>query len=99
MPKELLQIMETPPVTPQKRSRPLGLALIIVGLGLLFGFLPISFSLFGGAIRINGGLDSSIWLNFILGVLMIIGSVAAWIGRPPWTRWLLIIAFWLTTIY
>lgn len=90
---------------PRQRFRPLGLSIAVLGTGVLYGLLPmfplmlLLLTLLRGRSSGAGLVGQSTWVNVGLGVVALISSIAAWIGRPGWTRWLLIVVVWLTTIY
>lgn len=84
--------------------RPLGLALAIIGAGLLYGVypvLPLALLLWSqseqrlvGVDFIGGPLG---YIIMTLGILVIVACIAAWRGRPRQIRAALIGLLWLTT--
>ena len=79
-----------------KRYRPLGLSIAIGATALLYGIGPLMPVLLLLLINAQGRsigaelVDPLGWINAGLGLLILAASVLAWIGRPPWARWILI---------
>ena len=69
------------------------------GLLPMFPLMLLLLTLLRGRGSGAGLVNSSTWINVFLGAVALFSSIAAWIGRPRWTRWLLIIVVWFTTIY
>jgi len=79
-----------PTFDPALPRRTLGLMLALFSVALLLGLLPIFPALLLILIDLGGHPiapdDASFWLPAIFGLLTLIASIAAWIGRPAATR-------------
>ncbi len=87
-----------------RRYRPLGLSIAILATAGLYGIWPLIPVLmlvwinarghsFGGEFQ-----SPLAWSNAVLGFITLVASVIAWIGRPPWSRWVLIALVILATV-
>jgi len=79
-----------------RRYRPLGLSVAILAAALLYGVLPLLPVLLMVWLNFQGRIMGAEivswlgWLNAALGLLTLLASVLAWVGRPSWSRWMLI---------
>jgi hypothetical protein len=89
----------------QARFRPLGLSIAILATALLYGIWPtlpvlLMFWLNAQGRLIGAEIVNTLgWVNAGLGLLTLIASVMAWIGRPRWSRWALIALVLLATVF
>ena len=85
---------------PAVPRRTLGLMMAIILMALVLGVIPIVPALLILLIDLSGHVivpeDPIFWLPAIFGVLTVIASVMAWIGRPPATRQALLTVATLT---
>ncbi|HVO44498.1 MAG TPA: hypothetical protein VMT34_17855 [Aggregatilineales bacterium] len=86
------------------RFRPLGLSLAILASGVMYGIFPliplilviiavIRKPSFTFDLSLIGGTLGAI--NMLLGVITLVTCVPAWIGRPNYSRWALIVMVWI----
>ena len=86
------------------RSRPLGLVLAIFAAFVIYGLGPLIPLFLRLLIDLRGsqaGIDTrSIvdWEAIAFAVAVFILCVLAWLGRPRWSRWGLIVVVWLATV-
>ena len=80
----------------KRRFRPLGLSLAILAVFLTLGFFPLIPALFVVLLKAEGHTidpgESAFWLPSLVGIVVLVLSVFAWIGRPPRARSLFLIA-------
>jgi hypothetical protein len=95
---------QTPSDTSEKRYRPLGLTIALLATALGYGLiplLPVALILWSQISRHGVGVDfvggAPGWAAVVLGVLTLITSVLAWIGRPYRVRAALLILVWVTS--
>jgi hypothetical protein len=87
-----------------RRFRPLGLSIAILSTVGLYGLWPMVplFLLILTQLRgheINSEMvDNTGWFNIGLGAVTLLACVAAWVGRPPQTRRVMLVLVWLETI-
>jgi hypothetical protein len=89
---------------PEPRYRPLGMIIAILATAFLYGIIPLVPVGMAGLISLEGhnlsGADLPFsGLDIAAGILILVICVMAWIGRPRWIRWVLIICVWLATAY
>lgn len=86
--------------------RPLGLTIAILATGVFYGLMPLLEVYFlrrldatAEEAYILGGVDTTTWTTVqgIIGGAILVVCVLAWIGRPPWIRWVLIGAILVPT--
>ncbi len=81
---------------PVRNFRPLGLTLAILAVFVVFGFLPIVPTIFVLMLGAEGHPlapdDALFWLSPLLGLVVMVLSVFAWIGRPARIRGLFLAA-------
>ncbi len=89
-----------------RRYRPLGLMIAIAATAVGYGLLPmfpLLLTLWTRATQRLAGIDfiggSVGWLGVGLGVVTLIASVAAWVGRPRGVRLFLIGMVWIQVIF
>src|SRR5579871_5397864 len=92
-----------------KRYRPLGLSIAILATGFTYGLWPVLplwpvlmsqiFRPASGAIGLELVGGSGIWVGVILGGLIVITCIFAWIGYPRHVRFTLIALVWVATIW
>lgn len=89
-----------------RRYRPLGLMIAIAATAVGYGLLPmfpLLLMLWTRATQRLAGIDfiggSVGWLGVGLGVVTLIASVAAWVGRPRGVRLFLIGMVWIQVIF
>lgn len=87
-----------------RRYRPLGLVLAIFAAFLIYGlgpliplFLRLLINLRGGTmgLDLNGIVD---WEAIAFAAAIFVLCFLAWLGRPRWSRWGLIVVVWLATV-
>jgi hypothetical protein len=87
-----------------RRYRPLGLSVAILAAALLYGVYPLLPVLLMIWLNLQGRtIGAEIvswlgWLNAALGLLTLLASALAWVGRPAWSRWALIALVLLATV-
>jgi hypothetical protein len=79
-----------------------GIILAILLSAMIYGFLPLMTSGFALALW-SGATDRLIgvqvdWARVVLAGITLVTCVIAWIGRPSWSRWLLIGVIWIATV-
>jgi hypothetical protein len=91
---------------PALRYRPLGLTIAILATALGYGIVPllpimlvIWTQLTGRSIGADLVNSPGNWIGMALGVLTLIVSVLAWIGRPYGVRLALLVLVWITTAF
>jgi hypothetical protein len=89
---------------PEPRYRPLGMIIAIIATGFLYGIVPLVPVGMSALITLEGhhlaGADLPFSaLDVLAGVMILVVCVMAWIGRPRWVRWVLILSVWLATAY
>jgi len=75
----------------KRRFRPLGLSLAILAVFLTLGFFPLIPALFVVLLKAEGHTidpgESAFWLPSLVGIVVLVLSVFAWIGRACWRCW------------
>src|SRR5438270_11125990 len=92
---------------PESRKRPLGLLIAIIATALVYGIGPLVYPILFVAfvVRKGGppsGVDASnlaIAQSVVVGVVVLLLCLSAWIGRPRWGRLALIGVVWAVTIF
>lgn len=97
--------MTEPMPTPPRPTRPLGLTIAILSTAFGYGILPLSpFLLVVWASATQRGIGTELfggppsWAQIAFSAAILITAVLAWVGRPPWSRWLLLALVWLQTM-
>ncbi len=90
--------------TSTKRYRPFGLTIAVLATALGYGvlpLLPLGLMAWSRVTQRNLGVDfvggAPGWIAVILGLLTLVVSFLAWLGRPYRVRAALILLVWLTT--
>jgi hypothetical protein len=88
-----------------RRYRPLGVTIAILATLGLYGIwpmIPVLLTIWvsaRGHQNVGGEVVSAIsWVNTALGFITIVACVMAWVGRPHWSRWLMIVLVLLATV-
>jgi hypothetical protein len=89
-----------------RRHRPLGLTIAILATMGLYGIWPMLPALLliwvdaRGHRNVGGEIINTLgWVNTALGFITIVACVMAWVGRPRWSRWLMIVLVLLATAF
>ncbi|MEP7285451.1 MAG: hypothetical protein ABI947_06760 [Chloroflexota bacterium] len=87
------------------RYRPLGLLIAILATALIYGIGPLVPLAMVLIINLRGrniiGADLGNLIsgfNIVLAAVTLIVCVQAWIGRPRWSRWILIAIVWIASL-
>jgi hypothetical protein len=91
----------------ERVRRPLGLTIAIVATAIWYGLLPLLMLYFMRRVGataeeafVPGGIDISTWdwLEGLFGGIMLLFCLLAWLGRPAWSRFLLMAGMLLLTV-
>jgi hypothetical protein len=89
-----------------RRYRPLGLTIAILATMGLYGIWPMLPALLLIWVTVRGHqnvggdiIDTVGWVNTALGFITVVACVMAWVGRPRWSRWLMIVLVLLATVF
>ena len=91
----------------EPRKRPLGLLIAVIATALVYGVGPLIYPILFIAfvVRKGGppsGVDSSnlaVVQSVVVGVVVLLLCLSAWMGRPRWGRLALIGVVWAVTIF
>ncbi len=89
-----------------RRYRPLGLTIALLATVGLYGLWPMLPTLLllwvdaRGHQNVGGEIINTLgWVNTAFGFITVVACVMAWVGRPRWSRWLVIALVLVATVF
>jgi hypothetical protein len=91
-------------VKPERRYRPLGMIIAILATAVVYGIIPLVPLAMTALITLEGHNMSGADLPYnnldvTVAIIILLICILAWLGRPRWIRWVLILSVWLATAY